>query len=81
MREKGEGCEGNQLPKEISKVWAFHEFACVARAVPRSEMLTEPGACVAMEKECLKLRMCPWPATDPRSWDAEGNREEIVSTN
>ena len=44
----GKDTRGISYRQEISKMWGFHEFACVARAVPRSEMLTDPEACAAM---------------------------------
>ena len=51
---------GYSYSKEISKFWAFHEFAAVARSVPRSEAMTIPKAKEALDSEWEKLRRAPY---------------------
>ena len=50
--------------KKSASIEAMFINICVARSVPRSEMLQHPGAIAAMEEEWAKLRNAEWTYDD-----------------
>ena len=75
-----EDCHRDRRPIfETLTIEQIHLAICVARAVPRSEYMSNPLAQAAVQKEWDRLRVAQWSSKEDGVYDQKGVWDEKCS--